>query len=1155
MIKFMNSGSGRSVGRATGGFPTLALILTLALLGTVRPAPAADLTPEEQALLAKLDTPTIQQAVALAKQVDLWRKRLEALRKPVQALADDPEAEAAQEASTDSITKVGVELVDFVKKQCPQVRPYLRSLDRLEGLVRGVEQAGQTVQDNEDEFADIGLDVLRDDVRDLAMSAAEQQVLQIFDTDLLSDLNLLRNPADFARNFLENEIQAKYFDQPYTVGDVQFKLVRGDLTRPLFSEAADIGIVMSYASGIELRAHGLYFQYKSGSLPEPRFNRVKCEAPDLAALSNLTLKSLGDAIPTLGSDKMGIKIVKPEFLGFSGDAKGGIRFGIEIGGFLDFADVKLSADDIRVYPDGKRVDVKDLSCNFPTVVPVANTGLIFDGYGLTLRPREPQKQVSLKTFLATAAGGKQSLSLDIVITFGFPIQQIEFEGALVLGRSEKIGKVTGRISLTGQEISGTLDIPDPKGGVLPVGDIMKANFKFKLDREGFTADGLVSLYRSIQWQMDLALMFDGNGSLTASEKLNLCGVNAEASFATKFTPGFKTIDVEALLNANVDVKLFRVDATVQVKAHSPGSPAIDVLASALGAKAEFTLDSLDDLTPLRVGEELAKQLGDMLANIAEAASQWEKDKKVLLANWDRHWKDELHNQAQRLGIDALRTGNPEVDKMLGDLSRDGKALGGFLSDTGKKSGKEVSEFIKNPAAKVKDLPGNVQRELGNLSDTISGGIEDLGGLFGGKKKHKSPAGPSPEELKATEWTNKFNQRMGELVAALSDPKFRIDVIPVAENRRASGQKLIRKQELHVAFGDTLSSSEGNGGGSIGFTVRASGFRSAVNTRSAADKPDRAFGSKVVAGSVDITGLITDDPKSATKPKGRVEIPDIGSVPPELDASVRTRDKIQDLVERLLPEVELEGMRKLNEMRIAVDNPGDEPMTVWYHVRKRVVVNRQFREDWQPGLSEAPVRITIPAKTRQYLFHGEGRTWDDVVVGSALRIWGESESGERWDDYRSKDLLVVAPNASLNGERAYHATNPSTYVYPFRPKTGLRVFTERMVELKNETPETLTVSLRIRSSADGEVRWQSLERFNLKPGETRRPQGPDGFKVRGSRILFTAESPSRRYTAHERDPVWLIAESGGMRAYRAEKIGTYLHVFKPDTHVKTAAVSH
>jgi hypothetical protein len=304
-----------------------------------------------------------------------------------------------------------------------------------------------------------------------------------------------------------------------------------------------------------------------------------------------------------------------------------------------------------------------------------------------------------------------------------------------------------------------------------------------------TADGLVSLFQAAQWSMDLALKFDGNGSISAREQLTLCGADVEATLAARFTPGFKSIELKALLNVDVDLKLFRADASVQVEARSPGSPAVSVVARAVGAEAAFELERLDDLTPPRVAEELAKQLGNMLQNIAAAASEWEKDKKVLLASWDKHWKDEISDQAKRLGLDHWDTGNPEVNRLLGQVAQDGKNLGGWLSDAGKNGGKEVSEFIKNPAARASELPRNIGRELGNLPQSV---VSTVGGLLGmGRRKpSQSDDGPSPAELKAKDWSDRFNKRLEPRVQALNDPGLRIDVVPDAARRKASGNETL-----------------------------------------------------------------------------------------------------------------------------------------------------------------------------------------------------------------------------------------------------------------------------------------------------------------------------------------------------------------------------
>ena len=112
---------------------------------------------------------------------------------------------------------------------------------------------------------------------------------------------------------------------------------------------------------------------------------------------------------------------------------------------------------------------------------------------------------------------------------------------------------------------------------------------------------------------------------------------------------------------------------------------------------------LSDLTLAKITDELRKKTENMLKNVAKAAAKWEKDKKELLAKWESHWRNELHEQAKRYGVDALRTGDPNVDKFLGDLSTTGKRAGGWVSDTWKDAGGAASDFVKNPVGTLKDI--------------------------------------------------------------------------------------------------------------------------------------------------------------------------------------------------------------------------------------------------------------------------------------------------------------------------------------------------------------------------------------------------------------------------------------------------------------------
>jgi len=81
-------------------------------------------------------------------------------------------------------------------------------------------------------------------------------------------LDVAQNPAAFARNFLENEVKTKYFNQPYKAGGLVFKIEQQDFKKSLFSPDANISVVITYpAADLTVKAKGMYFKYNGDSCP------------------------------------------------------------------------------------------------------------------------------------------------------------------------------------------------------------------------------------------------------------------------------------------------------------------------------------------------------------------------------------------------------------------------------------------------------------------------------------------------------------------------------------------------------------------------------------------------------------------------------------------------------------------------------------------------------------------------------------------------------------------------------------------------------------------------------------------------------------------------------------------------------------------------
>ena len=200
-------------------------------------------------------------------------------------------------------------------------------------------------------------------------------------------------------------------------------------------------------------------------------------------------------------------------------------------------------------------------------------------------------------------------------------------------------------------------------------------------------------------------------------------------------------------------------------------------------------------------------MDDILKNIAVAAAQWEKEKRELLASWENHWRESLHNEAKKLGLDSISTGDENVDRLLGDISREGKRGGAWVSDVWKGAGAEASETIKNPGKKLQGLPGAVGKDLQNLGDTVTGGLNNLannirlgggGGIFGGGGGGDEPSGPSEAEIRAAELHGKVEEKLKPITVAAN--RVKVARKPAAARQRKAADRYVAKSaELYFRF--------------------------------------------------------------------------------------------------------------------------------------------------------------------------------------------------------------------------------------------------------------------------------------------------------------------------------------------------------------------
>ena len=763
-------------------------------------------------------------------------------------------------------------------------------------------------------------------------------------------------------------------------------------------------------------------------------------------MAGSALTSLGDLIPAdLG---LPIQLKNVRFNGFGGEAAGkpgSLSFDLEIGGFLEFAkSLAFRATGVTIETNGKVTLAEGLTFEDATTkVAVGTTGLLFDGYAVTLNPQSKDETLVLATHLASVAGGKDSVSLDLTARLGFPVDPakgIKFEGVMRIGgkQGEAVGKCEAAIS--SQRITGWLHVPE--GGQLPLQNILEARFDFELNEQGFTANGMAALFGAIRSQVDMALRFDGSGHLAARDDFQISGVNVGATLLVEVQQGFRQVDLKADLAVNVDLKLFRADAAIAVEASSRDR-IIHVVATTMGATAEFEVDSLEAITPPLIAVELLKQMDDILGNIAVAAAQWETDKRALLANWENHWRDSLHNEAKKLGLDKVSTGDPNVDRMLGDISRDGKRGGQWVSDVWKNAGAEASETIKNPGEKLQGLPGAVGKDLENLGNTVTDGLSNvadsvgLGSLFGGGGGGDRPSGPSEAEKRAAELHRKVEEKLKPITLAAN--RVRVVRKPAAPDaRQRSGRFAAKNTELYVTFDNSVGASEGDGNGALGLTVAATGLRSRI-AATPNGQNERQSSSDVKAAWVEFTALVAKaDPPA--KPTARIFVNPLADASGQ-DATTLARHELQNLVERYLPEVEIEGRKKYRESQLAVQNDTDEPVLVAVQLRTRRFNGSAHEWSWspaEPGKSTA-LRFKIPGARRSPCCSGSKThsiaTPRKEPPKPARFTPAAHESGPKANPAKLGTTIAIATSGSCRKTRHWAASAPTM------PSTTRRTFME------------------------------------------------------------------------------------------------------------------
>jgi hypothetical protein len=379
--------------------------------------------------------------------------------------------------------------------------------------------------------------------------------------------------------------------------------------------------------------------------------------------------------------------------------------------------------------------------------------------------------------------------------------------------------------------------------------------------------------------------------------------------------------------------------------------------------------------------------------------------------------------------------------------------------------------------------------------------------------------------------------------------------PIHES--GDGYVFSRSAELHVEFQIGATRLGDQADAEALFPVKVTGFTREYDSRTQA-RPVTRRGGDLQRVKLTIAGLLSDEasPRAQIRPFQLDHATDY-------DAVQLVRDEIIANIQWYLPEVEIEGRQKFTEKTLVVDNQTDEPIWVFAqrHTRRRSDAGYQWQ--WlpgEPGTAESYRVLIAPRKTQPLLMRCEPRgvaggsepgesavispeDRDRPLIANRIRIWGESESGDRWETHRATDLWLVPANPRFNNERVYHDEHVQAYTWRIEPIVGPRQYSERLIAFKNNTTDKLTINGHYLSQENGETAWRALPNLQIEPGATAGPLSAQGMRVRASRVRFVARGDNLLFNKFARDSLHLVDESPAGRVYSAEKIGQFVYVFE------------
>ncbi|HMO86587.1 MAG TPA: hypothetical protein PKC18_16875, partial [Lacipirellulaceae bacterium] len=525
----------------------------------------------------------------------------------------------------------------------------------------------------------------REAARRAAQAAASRQIRQHLEQVAFDRLAQWRDPAQYAASFLEGKLR-QWAQEPLAVddgGDLKLMIVGPVENVPIFSPEARLGVRIEYMQGLTVDATGLYFRYRAGGVPEPVLDNLKVTA-DLSATALNQVKALGEEFLESFDLPITVKLEgNPDFLRAGmGGLRGGIPFSVK----MDlFGTVSLTGSNFVLYP-GNKVDWQggglELAVPTPAPVPLGPSG--FGLYGVSGRFGPRENRLGFGTKFSTMATPAEVICLDAMIETSFPIKQFGFVGKLSMAGTSLM-ETEGIIDFTRGTVTGEF-----KPGNSPLSQLAFVSGKFELRTDRFIATGAAEVFGQRVGNLECDInMRDGSALIVARSGFSVFGVDVSGSVEGRVDPGFRHARI--VCQGNVSVPGIKPYGTLPVSfvvaMDTDGRIDVEVQTFVQGLDLKFSVPSLRDLDidelARRLSAAAAKAYHQLLKDMAEADAEM----RQAAAKLDKRTRDYVDD---RFGI-TWSTGNPELDRLGGQLSDLSKQTGGVVSDIFKQGGGAISD--------------------------------------------------------------------------------------------------------------------------------------------------------------------------------------------------------------------------------------------------------------------------------------------------------------------------------------------------------------------------------------------------------------------------------------------------------------------------------